>query len=258
MLIPALLAFGSVASALPQGLPQSLSPAPLVSSDAVDAPSASVPFVPSASVPTAPSAVPSAIPVNGPYTGGDCACIRALIYSILFSFSFPVTFYNPGSMGLTACGQKHEDTDPIAALPAAFFNNYQGATANPNINPLCGRQIVISASPTVGAPVVNVTATVADICGDCNITTSVDITPVLFDQIASQDVGRLHNITWDWLPGGAVGSSAGPGVPSGASMPVGGASSLPVLGGSVTVMPPAGVTNSPPIVPRRRLSREQI
>ncbi|KAJ7857180.1 barwin-like endoglucanase, partial [Mycena leptocephala] len=142
----------------------------------------SVTALPTASTVVASTALPlaSAIPALGPYTGGD------------------LTFYTPGEMNATACGQKHADSDPIAALPKAFFDGYPGATpANPNISPLCGRQIIITAATPEG-PLVNVTATVADICGDCNITTSVDVTPVLFTQVAPQSVGRVHGISWDW------------------------------------------------------------
>ncbi|KAJ7751907.1 hypothetical protein DFH07DRAFT_694287, partial [Mycena maculata] len=132
---------------------------------------------------SAPSASASAAPpaVNGPYTGGD------------------LTWYTPGEMGETACGRNYSDTDPIAALPQQFFDAYPGATANPNVSPLCGRRIIISAAPSPGAPIMNVTAIVEDICGTCNISTSVDVTPIIFTQVAPESVGRLHNISWDWV-----------------------------------------------------------
>ncbi|KAJ7461356.1 hypothetical protein B0H11DRAFT_1816713 [Mycena galericulata] len=152
------------------------------SSSVTAAPSATVVSLPA---PSASASVVPVIPTTGPYTGGD------------------LTWYTPGEMNDTACGQKHADTDPIAALAIEFFDNYPGATADSNDNPLCGRQIVVTASPSAGAPAVNFTATVADICGNCNITNSVDVTPVLFTQVAPQSVGRLHNITWDWAPVGA-------------------------------------------------------
>ncbi|KAJ6602320.1 hypothetical protein B0H10DRAFT_1823119 [Mycena sp. CBHHK59/15] len=101
-------------------------------------------------------------------------------------------------MNNTACGPKHADTDPIAALPQAFFDGYPGATANPNDSPLCGKDIIISASATPGGPLLTARATVSDICGDCNITTSVDVTPVVFTQFTDQLAGRLHNISWDF------------------------------------------------------------
>ncbi|KAJ7268615.1 hypothetical protein C8J57DRAFT_1067180, partial [Mycena rebaudengoi] len=108
------------------------------------------------------------------------------------------TFYNPGEMGATACGQYHKDEDPIAALPKAFFDSYPGATPeNPNNSPLCGKEIVITATGPDGEAK-TIKATVADICGDCDIPTSVDVTPVLFSQVADLDVGRLHGISWEF------------------------------------------------------------
>ncbi|KAJ7474129.1 hypothetical protein FB451DRAFT_1133513 [Mycena latifolia] len=165
MKILALLSLAALARALPQGLPGSINVVP----------SASVPLVSSTSA-SAPVTVPSAVPSTGPYTGGD------------------LTFYSPATGQATACGQMHQDSDPIAALPEAFSDGYPGATpGNPNHSPLCGRQIAITAAGR------SITATVADICGGCNISTSVDVSPVLFAQITDPSVGRVHNISWDWL-----------------------------------------------------------
>ncbi|KAF7300001.1 Barwin-like endoglucanase [Mycena kentingensis (nom. inval.)] len=119
------------------------------------------------------------VPATGPYTGGD------------------LTWYNP-SVGYGACGNLNADTDPVAALPIAFFSGYPGATTNPNLNPLCGRQIRITATPRGGLPV-NITATIADACGGCAIMTSVDVAPVLFSQVTSLDVGRINGIVWDFV-----------------------------------------------------------
>ncbi|KAJ7259821.1 hypothetical protein C8J57DRAFT_1515182 [Mycena rebaudengoi] len=122
---------------------------------------------------------PGALP--GPYTGGD------------------LTFYTPSTMNYTACGPKRYDTDPIAALPGAFFNSTPGATPdNPNNSPLCGKEILITAIAPDGQTK-TIQATISDICGDCPISTSVDVTPILFDQVADQSVGRLHNISWDFV-----------------------------------------------------------
>ena len=41
------------------------------------------------------------------------------------------TWYNV-SVGLTACGKLYKDTDFIVAAPQDIFENYPGATKNPN------------------------------------------------------------------------------------------------------------------------------
>ncbi|KAJ7223522.1 hypothetical protein GGX14DRAFT_352272, partial [Mycena pura] len=130
------------------------------------------------------------------------------------------TYYTPGEMNATACGPKHQDSDPIAALAHDFFDNYPGATADPNNNPLCGRQIIITATGRSGEQV-TAPATIADRCGDCNITTSVDVTGVIFDQFADTSVGRLYNISWDWADAASSsGSVSAPPAATGTTSPL--------------------------------------
>ncbi|KAJ7111246.1 hypothetical protein C8R44DRAFT_799200 [Mycena epipterygia] len=226
MIYPAIFALASLVRALPQGFPASVPDTnSTLSSSSAPAWAPTSTLAPGTSV-GAPA--PSAVSATGPYTGGD------------------LTFYSPEQGGkATACGQMHKDTDTIAAIPQQFFDNYPGATANPNDSPLCGRQIVISAFPPQGA-VVNITATVADICGGCNISTSVDVTPVLFSQVADQSVGRLHNISWDWLLAGASNSTGAPAT---------GTTSLPAVPQGTDAGVPSQDTGAS--VPRRRSRRGQ-
>ncbi|KAJ7160542.1 plant expansin [Mycena crocata] len=90
-----------------------------------------------------------------------------------------VSFYKPTEMGKPgACGQQNQDTEPVAAIAHDYFDTYPGHSANPNNNPLCHKKIKVTYQSK------SVIATIADRCGDCNITTSVDLTPVLFEQLA--------------------------------------------------------------------------
>lgn len=96
---------------------------------------------------------------------------------------------------------------------------FSGATANPNLNPICGltltafcksfppfhlnprhpRHLTHSLgrahlSRTDGTS--NVTATVVDRCGGCAFY-DLDLSRGAFDLLASEDLGRI-DITWEW------------------------------------------------------------
>lgn len=68
--------------------------------------------------------------------------ITACDVKILFCIG---TFYN---VGLGACGITNVDTDFIAAVSYDFFDSYPGATANPNLNPLCGQSVQATCKPS--------------------------------------------------------------------------------------------------------------
>ncbi|OSC98312.1 hypothetical protein PYCCODRAFT_1439344 [Trametes coccinea BRFM310] len=97
------------------------------------------------------------------------------------------TFYEAG---LGACGIFNTDADFIVAIDAQTFDNFPGATGNPNTNPICNKQI--TATTTDGK---SVTLAVTDRCAGCAVG-SIDLTPTAFQQLASLDVGRLHGVTW--------------------------------------------------------------
>jgi uncharacterized low-complexity protein len=50
------------------------------------------------------------------------------------------TFFHPA---IGACGKANTDADHIVAVSAALFDNFPGATKNPNNNPICGKEITI-------------------------------------------------------------------------------------------------------------------
>ncbi|KII96152.1 hypothetical protein PLICRDRAFT_35086 [Plicaturopsis crispa FD-325 SS-3] len=100
------------------------------------------------------------------------------------------TFYAPGT---GACGIFNTAADSIVAVSEAYFNSYPGATANPNLNPVCGKQISITYNG------VTVPATITDKCGGCAGEFDLDMSPAVFDQLASELVGRITGVSWDFV-----------------------------------------------------------
>ncbi|KAF9069119.1 RlpA-like double-psi beta-barrel-protein domain-containing protein-containing protein [Rhodocollybia butyracea] len=98
--------------------------------------------------------------------------------------------------GLGACGITNSPSDFICAVSEDLFDNYPLVFgyngANPNNNPVCGRQI------NVHYQGVSTTVTVTDRCTGCS-ETSLDFTPGVFDLLTNNDeaLGRIQ-ITWEW------------------------------------------------------------
>ncbi|OJT03036.1 hypothetical protein TRAPUB_6379 [Trametes pubescens] len=99
------------------------------------------------------------------------------------------TFY---ATGLTACGITNKDTDYIAAVSHLLFDTYPGYNGvNPNSNPLCNRKVKATYQGK------SVTVAITDRCTGCALT-DLDFSPSAFDQLASEDLGRLSGMTWVW------------------------------------------------------------
>ncbi|KAG2202634.1 hypothetical protein INT47_002066 [Mucor saturninus] len=99
------------------------------------------------------------------------------------SFSGDGTWFD---IGLGSCGQTNTDTDFVAALNAPQMMN----GANPNANPMCGKQIKIT-NPANGK---SVTVKIVDTCPPC-ASGSVDLSPAAFGAIADLSAGRIK-INW--------------------------------------------------------------
>ncbi|KAK0448044.1 riboflavine-aldehyde-forming enzyme [Armillaria borealis] len=76
--------------------------------------------------------------------------------------------------------------------PVVRLVSTSGATANPNLNPICGKKLVA----TYGGK--SVTVTVTDKCMGCAGMYDLDFTPTAFSRLASTDVGRLTGVDWTW------------------------------------------------------------
>ncbi|EIM82452.1 uncharacterized protein STEHIDRAFT_64756, partial [Stereum hirsutum FP-91666 SS1] len=91
---------------------------------------------------------------------------------------------------LGACGITNVATDLVVAVSDDMYETWPGATANPNLNPICGKTL----TAFYGSK--SVTATVVDRCGGCAFY-DLDFSRGAFDQLASEDLGRI-DITWEW------------------------------------------------------------
>ncbi|KAJ4485239.1 RlpA-like double-psi beta-barrel-protein domain-containing protein-containing protein [Lentinula aciculospora] len=102
-------------------------------------------------------------------------------------------------IGLGACGQTQTDEDPVVAIAASTFDSFPGATANPNENPICNKNITLYCKPSaivVADQDKSVTATITDRCAGCAGPNDVDMSPYIFEQLLGDlGIGRA-DITW--------------------------------------------------------------
>ncbi|KAK7449696.1 hypothetical protein VKT23_013169 [Stygiomarasmius scandens] len=104
------------------------------------------------------------------------------------TYTGDATFFIPAT---GACGITNTPTDMIAAVSVEVFDNFPGATANPNSNPICGSQLVANYQG------LSVTVAVTDRCVGCD-TGSIDLTEAAF-RILSPVEDRIHGVTWDFI-----------------------------------------------------------
>lgn len=88
--------------------------------------------------------------------------------------------------GLGACGTTANDDSPIIAISAELYDTFPGATANPNLNPVCGKKVLITYAGK------SVQAIVQDRCAGCAGVWDVDLSTSLFQQLAPFSVGRMQ------------------------------------------------------------------
>lgn len=106
------------------------------------------------------------------------------------TYTGDLTFYD---VGLGACGGYNTDSDMICAASMLLYDGFDGYTgANPNANPICGKQVAI----TYGGK--TITVTVVDRCVGC-AKYDLDLSPTAFSQLADQSQGRLHGATWQFV-----------------------------------------------------------
>ncbi|RYO77553.1 hypothetical protein DL764_010209 [Monosporascus ibericus] len=107
----------------------------------------------------------------------------AVSASTAVAFTGDMTHFTPG---LGACGRFNTEADPVVALSPAQYGN----DPNPNNAAVCGRWITIHGNGRTTA------AQVVDKCADCP-SGSIDVSPVIFDDIAPTSVGRVQ-VTWEF------------------------------------------------------------
>ncbi|KAI1119570.1 riboflavine-aldehyde-forming enzyme [Nemania sp. NC0429] len=91
------------------------------------------------------------------------------------AFSGDMTWYYPG---LGSCGQTNGNNDAVVALSASQSG-------------YCGKSIRIHYKGKT------TTAKVVDKCPGC-ASGSIDVSPVVFDQLANRDQGRVP-VTWEFI-----------------------------------------------------------
>lgn len=106
------------------------------------------------------------------------------------TFSGQLTFYD---VGLGACGGTNGNGDMIAAASMLLFDGFDGYTgANPNSNPICGKQAQITFEGK------SIVVTIVDRCVGC-AREDLDLSPAGFALLANQDRGRVSGATWHFL-----------------------------------------------------------
>ncbi|KAH9930556.1 RlpA-like double-psi beta-barrel-protein domain-containing protein-containing protein [Amylocystis lapponica] len=96
------------------------------------------------------------------------------------------TYYYPG---LGACGITNTQDQYVVAVSVDFYNDYPGATSNPNDNPICQHSLTANYNGN------SVTVAIVDQCEACAYY-DIDLSPAAFQGLADLSVGRLDGVTW--------------------------------------------------------------
>ncbi|MCJ1255574.1 hypothetical protein MMC24_003391 [Lignoscripta atroalba] len=166
--------------------PVSIAPVPVSSPPSPPSPPAYTPPASPASSPPSDSKYPSGSMLPGATTSWQCESGSPCSGSI--------TYYSP-SIGVGACGNNpdssdgaYPDTYPAVAIAVDMMGSLSSGDV---INPLCGKTVHIT-NPANGK---TATGMVVDKCYGCKSTTSIDLSPTLFDQLADQVDGHAA-IDW--------------------------------------------------------------
>ncbi|KAN0000566.1 hypothetical protein ACTFIZ_001010 [Dictyostelium cf. discoideum] len=123
-------------------------------------------------------------------------CILSCGDVVVNAISGQVTYYN--DQGYGACGTAIDaNTQFLAAVPPAYWT-----TANPNLDPVCGKQVKLTYNGN------SITLPVRDKCPGCP-TNNIDISAPAFTQlIGSLGPGRV-SVTWEFVGSSSGGSTTG-------------------------------------------------
>lgn len=149
------------------------------------APSSSASPTTAQSSSSAAAAAPAAATCTNANTGNTLSGQAA----VGTSYSGDLTWYQTG-MG--ACGCTSGQSDAIVAVSESLFDQFTIA-GNPNLNPLCGKQVSITGAN--GQPY---TATIVDRCTGCKVE-DLDLSEGFFNTVTNNGDGRVHNMNWSFL-----------------------------------------------------------
>ncbi|KDQ63667.1 hypothetical protein JAAARDRAFT_29698 [Jaapia argillacea MUCL 33604] len=139
---------------------------------------------PPAPSPTTQQAPPPPATSSPPSSGGSGGNVPSYLQGTNIGQG---TFY---ATGLGSCGITNTDSDHIAAVSHLLYDTFPGYDgANPNNNPVCGRQVTATYQGK------SVTVTITDRCTGCALT-DLDFSPSAFDILADPSVGRISGMAW--------------------------------------------------------------
>ncbi|KAI5257109.1 hypothetical protein E4T42_01129 [Aureobasidium subglaciale] len=95
-------------------------------------------------------------------------------------------------VGLGSCGIDSTSDEAIVAISHTIFDDPQYATANPNLNPLCGKTVSIK-----GKDGSTYKAKVVDRCVGC-AAADLDLSEGFFNTVTSHGDGRVPEMSWSW------------------------------------------------------------
>lgn len=104
-------------------------------------------------------------------------------------YSGDLTWYD---VGLGACGLTSTSDEAIVAISQKIFDSPDYATANPNLNPLCGKYVTIK-----GKNGQSYQAKVVDRCVGC-AEADLDLSQDFFNTVTSNGDGRVSGMSWSW------------------------------------------------------------
>ncbi|KAI4735355.1 hypothetical protein E4T50_14126 [Aureobasidium sp. EXF-12298] len=104
-------------------------------------------------------------------------------------YSGDLTWYD---VGLGACGLTSTSDEAIVAISQKIFDSPDYATANPNLNPLCGKYVTIK-----GKTGESYQAKVVDRCVGC-AEADLDLSQDFFNTVTSNGDGRVSGMSWSW------------------------------------------------------------
>ncbi|WAQ83869.1 hypothetical protein PtA15_4A318 [Puccinia triticina] len=161
-------------------IPDVAAPVPVPKLEITSTPRVEVPSTPKVEVPSTPKVEVPSTPLTPKLEVPPIG---------LSTNSGDATYYGTG-MG--ACGIVSNDNSMIAAASHLLFDSFPGATANPNMNPICGRKVKATYQGK------SVVVEVVDRCTGCALH-DLDFSPAAFAQIGPMERGRLHGMTWEWM-----------------------------------------------------------
>ncbi|KAF8910976.1 RlpA-like double-psi beta-barrel-protein domain-containing protein-containing protein [Gymnopilus junonius] len=134
---------------------------------------------------TSPLPAPSKAPAPVPVIASPAPVAAPSTDSAVNTGGFATFFYQNNNFG--ACGQKHSDSDLIAAIDGARYGNL-GAKSS-----LCGRKVKITNTQNKKS----VTVTIEDACPTCDNNNSIDLSVGAFQHIADLSQGIVP-IDWQF------------------------------------------------------------